>query len=365
MNTEFQVKKSDLAQHRTVQSDIAPLQDGEVRLKIDQFAFTANNLTYGATGDTLGYWQFFPPADNDDGSWGILPVWAFADVVESNCADLPVGDRLYGYFPPATLLTMKPQHVSAHNLIDGAAHRQALPPLYNRYSRVLAEPNYNPATDAARILLAPLHVTSFCLYDLLRDQQWYGAEQVVIVSASSKTSLGLAHGLSNDSASPPVIGLTSPANVPFVSSLSLYDQITAYPAVAADVGERATVVVDMAGNASVRAALQDRLGDKLKHYVSVGLTHWEDMGDELAFSQTGPTSNHEMFFAPSYILKRLKDWGPAEFDRQSTAFVAAAATATFEWMSVDDRQGLPALSEVYPLVCAGSISPAAGLVIKM
>ena len=365
MNTEFQVKKSDLRQHRIVQSDIAPLQDGEVRLKIDQFAFTANNLTYGATGDILGYWQFFPPADNEDGNWGILPVWAFADVIESNCQELPVGDRLYGYFPPATLLTMKPQHVNANSLIDDAAHRQALPPLYNRYSRVLAEENYNPATDAARILLAPLHMTSFCLWDQLQDQQWYDAEQVIIVSASSKTSLGLAHGIHHDNTAPPLVGLTSTGNSSFVTASGLYDQVIPYDSILNEVKECPAVVVDMAGNTSVQAALEERLGGNLKHYINVGLTHWEDMNGEDAFSQTEQKPNHESFFAPSYILKRLKDWGPGEFDKKSSAFVAATATATFEWMKVDARKGLPELSAVYPEVCNGSLSPATGLVINL
>ena len=32
-----------------------------VVIKIERFAFTANNLTYYMVGDKLGYWQFFPP----------------------------------------------------------------------------------------------------------------------------------------------------------------------------------------------------------------------------------------------------------------------------------------------------------------
>ncbi|NRA84799.1 MAG: DUF2855 family protein [Gammaproteobacteria bacterium] len=36
--------------------------------EVDKFALTANNITYGMTGDTLGYWLFFPatpPSKND------------------------------------------------------------------------------------------------------------------------------------------------------------------------------------------------------------------------------------------------------------------------------------------------------------
>jgi hypothetical protein len=50
-------------------------------VKIDRFAFTANNITYAVVGDQFGYWQFFPPTGDEVKDWGILPVWGFADVV--------------------------------------------------------------------------------------------------------------------------------------------------------------------------------------------------------------------------------------------------------------------------------------------
>ena len=135
MSAELQVSKTKLASHRVVDRAEKVLGEGEVRLSVEYFAFTANNITYGAAGDRLGYWQFFP-VDNETGEdWGIIPVWGFADVAESNCADLPVGDRVYGYFPPAASVVMLPVNCKPHSFVDGAVHRQALPPLYNRYQR--------------------------------------------------------------------------------------------------------------------------------------------------------------------------------------------------------------------------------------
>lgn len=365
MNYEFQVKKQDLKQHRIVKSELLDLAEGQIRLKVDRFAFTANNLTYGASGDSLGYWRFFPAAGNDDNSWGILPVWAFADVIESNCAELPVGERLYGYFPPATYLTLYPKHVTPLDVMDATPHRQVLPALYNRYSRVATDGNHDEMADAARILLAPLHLTSFCLLDMLKTGSWYDAEQIIIVSASSKTSMGLAYGLQTVESSPRVVGLTSDENVPFVTGLGLYDDVIDYQSVATEVKLRKTVVVDMAGNASLVATLEEKLSDHLNHYISVGLTHWTDMGDEHAFSAKVSQSNREVFFAPNYILDRLKDWGAVEFEQRSSEFVRAAAQATFGWMAADNRSGLADLSAVYPDVCEGSLSPSKGLVIVM
>ena len=40
-----------------------PLAQGQVRLRVERFALTANTVTYATTGDTLGYWDFFPTGE--------------------------------------------------------------------------------------------------------------------------------------------------------------------------------------------------------------------------------------------------------------------------------------------------------------
>ncbi len=65
----------------------------------------------------LGYWQFFPPLGDDTEGWGVIPVWGFAEIVASNVSDLPVGDRLFGYFPPADQLTMTPVNIAAQSRV--------------------------------------------------------------------------------------------------------------------------------------------------------------------------------------------------------------------------------------------------------
>ena len=78
MSAELQVSKTKLASYRVIDRAETVLGEGEVRLSVEYFAFTANNITYGAAGDRLGYWQFFP-VDNEIGEeWGIIPVWGLA-----------------------------------------------------------------------------------------------------------------------------------------------------------------------------------------------------------------------------------------------------------------------------------------------
>lgn len=367
---ELQVQKHRLTDFRLTNTPEAILAPGEVRLAIDHFAFTANNITYGAAGDMLGYWQFFPAVDQaEEHDWGIIPVWGFADVIESQCHDLPCGDRIYGYFPPATSVVMLPQHVKQGAFVDGIAHRQSLPPLYNRYTRVLADPNYDPHTDVARMLLAPLHLTAYCIWDHIKQQQWFKSEQVIIISASSKTSLGVGLALSLDNDAPVVLGLTSTANSAFVRDTNLYDAVIAYDEIGALLDQKATVIIDMAGNPNVRRALQARLGDQLQHYINVGLTHWDEQPNHSATQkdedELPAIKSQEMFFAPSYILERSKTMAPGEFDKKSGAFLTAAATATFDWVTVEKLDGISALADIYPQFIDGSVPPSAGYIVSL
>ena len=364
MNKELQVNRQVLATARLIEREKAPLAEGEVRLQVDYFAFTANNITYGAAGDSLGYWQFFPTGQED--GFGIIPVWGFADVCESRCADLPVGERIYGYFPPATSVVMKPEQLKRRSFVDAIEPRQALPPLYNRYQRVLADPDYSKANDVPRMLLSPLHLTSYCIWDHLKQSQWFGAEQVVIVSASSKTSLGVAVAIARGEQKLPAIGLTAPSNVDFVKQTGLYSEVIAYPELAESLAKRKSVIVDMAGNPNVRRALQARLGSELCHYISVGLTHWDEKVQPAEQGvEPQPIASQEMFFAPSYILERQKSLAPGEFEKASGEYLVAAAKATFGWTKVETLNGIAELAQLYPRFVEGSLPPSSAYVVDV
>ena len=53
MNKRFVVERSNLHQARWVNAPAAALADGEVRMKVDCFALTSNNITYAAFGDAM------------------------------------------------------------------------------------------------------------------------------------------------------------------------------------------------------------------------------------------------------------------------------------------------------------------------
>ena len=69
------VKRGALAQTKLIPASRPSLEDGEALLRVDKFSLTANNVTYGAFGDFLKYWSFYPTSEE---GWGRVPVWGFA-----------------------------------------------------------------------------------------------------------------------------------------------------------------------------------------------------------------------------------------------------------------------------------------------
>ena len=270
--SEFIVRKDNLSEGRIEMREAPPLKDGEVLAKVDRFALTANNVTYGVVGERIGYWKFFPVEKQGE---GIIPVWGFGDVMESKHPDVPVGDRLYGYFPMASHLVMKPAKVGETRLLDGAAHRASLPPVYNSYARVKAEPAYNRDRDDERMVLFPLYATSFCLYDFMKDKGWFGAQQIIIPSASSKTAIGTAYAIAGDASAPRLVGLTSARNKNAVEKLKLYADVFTYDEIEKVDAAKPTLIIDMSGNGDVLGRLHKHLGDNMQYTSNVGVTHYD------------------------------------------------------------------------------------------
>ena len=344
--SEFQVKKDNLGEARVMEKKLLPIEEGEIVVKVDKFAITANNVTYGVVGEKIGYWKFFPVEDED---WGIIPVWGFADVVESKHPEIGNGERLYGYFPMGSHLVMAPGKVSNNRLVDDAPRRRELPPVYNSYTRVSREMGYDGDMDDDRMVLFPLYATSFCIYDFLKDNDWFGADRVIIPSASSKTAIGTAYAIKGDDAPPKLLGLTSPRNKDAVDALETYDEVVLYDDIESIKADIPTVIVDMSGNGEVLSRLHKLLGDNMKFTSNVGITHYDDntMGEDFISERSA------MFFAPGHIQKRTKDWGPGEFEKKAGMFWHQASLKSRAWLSMKHASGAEGVAAAWHEVLDG------------
>ena len=326
------------------------LKPGQVRLRVERLSLTANTLTYAVAGETIGYWNFFPTTHV---AWGIVPAWGFAVVTQSD-GPLEVGSRYFGFWPMATSVVVTPDLVRDFGFSDAAPHRKKLPPVYNRY---LAAPKEN--IDDLRALLQPLLATSFLLDDFLSENNFFGAKQVIIGSASSKTGLGLARLLAaRKPDGPKVIGLTGTDNVKFCQSLNIYDQIIEYQKLSDEIVPDTSVFVDMAGNTAIRWNLHTLLKDVLKHSCSVGLSHWDqfDPSPDLDLPGIKP----EFFFAPAWSEKRLTDWGASELGNRVEASWRHTADDSANWMGVKHHKGLESIPEVWLNIADGKSRPNEG-----
>jgi hypothetical protein len=356
---QFVVTRSDLRDARWVDRPEAPLSDGTVRLQVDGFALTSNNVTYAAFGDAMRYWEFFPTGE---AATGCIPVWGFATVGASRCAGVAPGERVYGYLPMADTVTVLPARLDAAGFFDSAAHRRELHPVYNHYRICGADPGDDTAREAEQALLQPLFTTSFLIDDFLADNGFFGAARLLLSSASSKTAYGTAFCLAQRRGLA-VIGLTSAGNVAFTESLGCYARVLGYDAVALLDPMVPTVYVDMSGSASVRAVVHRHFGERLAYSCAVGGTHWDDLGRAGAGERL-PGARPTLFFAPAQVKKRQADWGgPGLAQRIADAwraFLQRVTDPVHPWLNVVHGRGPQAIAATYAALVDGRIDPRDG-----
>jgi hypothetical protein len=356
---DFHVNRDDFHDTQFVPGEpIDSLADGQVLFKIDRFALTSNNISYAAAGDMLNYWGFFPGPDR----WGRIPAMSFGDVIESKHPDVAVGGRCFGFFPMSRYLVIEPEPTTM-GMVDGVAHRSEHAPVYRTYSYTGPDALYDESREDQILLLRGLFMTSFLVDDMIGDEDFYGAEAGIVTSASSKTAIALGHQLARRGRGP-VIGLTSARNREFVEKLGCYDEVVLYdeldriPELTPAAG---AVMVDMAGNGEVVEGIHTRLKDQLKYSCTVGATHWESG----ARSQDLPGPQPEFFFAPSRIVKRSQDWGPAGLqERLGTSWNDFVAFSD-QWMAIKRHEGPEALRCVYLEVLGGGLDPSDGHIISL
>ncbi|RZN17011.1 DUF2855 family protein [Bradyrhizobium sp. Leo121] len=357
-STDFVVARNDLKQCKFIEQtvpDAAVLPSETLLVKVTRFALTANNITYAVLGDELKYWQLFPAPDG----FGNIPVWGFGEVIASRHPNVAEGERLFGYFPMATHLVIEAAEVSKRGLRDGAAHRQGVAPVYNAYARVSGNPAFAGRQGDYQALLRPLFMLSFLVDDFLAENGFFGAESVMLSSASSKTAFGLAHLLHSRGIK--VIGLTSGANTNFVTLLGCYDEVITYDRVASLAADRPAAFVDMAGNSGLCEVLHRHFGAQMKYSGRVGLTHRLSSESEPEL----PGAKPSWFSAPEQIRRRAKEWGPGGIEARLGPAWAGFAPKLEQWLKVSEGRGPAAVQAAYLDTLSGRVPPELGLILSL
>lgn len=361
MTQTLLVNRSDFADIALISSDEAPLTDGSIRVSIGPWALTANNITYMAVGDMIGYWKYFEPKDYgiEMVGFGRMPVWGYAEVTASKCTDVPLGTLIYGFFPIAQSLDMKPVKLTLLGFQDGTDHRTTLHPVYNGYTFVEADPSF-AAHRKLQPVLRPLFTTSFLIDDFLADETFFGAEQVLLLSASSKTALGTAYCL-KQRGNIKVAALTSEGNQAFTSGTGFYDDVFTYDTITDMNPDVKTVVIDMAGNGKVMANVYDHFEENIVYNCMVGKSHWDGAPPKTPALGAPPA----MFFAPDRIKLRLKEWGGETFAKNLAARWLPFCESAQDWLTIEESHEVTDLLKTYKDFLNGDVGPSKGYLFKI
>jgi hypothetical protein len=357
-SSEIWVERANLRRCKSVTVSLPPAGEGEVLVAIDKFGLTSNNVSYGLSGDMIGYWKYFPAQEE----WGKVPVWGIGEIIESGVPGIEVGERIWGFFPMASHVLLQPGNIRTDQFTDVREHRRELPALYNHYRRTSAEPAFLSEMEDERCLLFPLFATSYVLYDYLKHHDCFGAAQVLIGSASSKTGLGLGWLLHRDPAvKQRVVALTSASNLDFVESLDIADQVLAY----GDESQLDAAVpaawVDMSGDAALTATVHNLFGEQLVESCAVGATHWEAGGAHRDLPGATPT----FFFAPAYIGQRDAELGAGVMMTRAMEASAEIARSIASGLTIERIKGADTLLGIWRDMLENRVSPSRGLMVSL
>ncbi|WP_394936531.1 DUF2855 family protein [uncultured Ilumatobacter sp.] len=367
---QFEVNRDDFHDTRVAKTaanmNTHELRPGQIRLAVERFALTTNNITYAVAGDMLDYWGFFPTAENatnsDDGArWGRIPAMGLGSVAESAHPDIAVGGRYFGFYPmaPDVVIDAAP---NAGAFRDVSPHRAEHAATYTDFRDVTTDVMFRPEQADEYLLLWGVFMTSFLIDDYLAENNFLGASQTLVTSASSKTSICLAQCLAQRDGHRS-IGLTSARNRSFVEGLGLYDEVITYDEVDQLDATVPSALVDMAGSASVRSAVHTHFDDALKVSLTVGATHWQDAGGQNGGALPGPTP--EFFFAPGQSAKRAGDWGQSELDARIARSFHRLLDNTDRWLTVEHRNGADGVESAYRSLLEGNATPDIGYVVAI
>nr|WP_042180162.1 DUF2855 family protein [Kibdelosporangium sp. MJ126-NF4]CEL14230.1 Bll1370 protein [Kibdelosporangium sp. MJ126-NF4]CTQ88598.1 Bll1370 protein [Kibdelosporangium sp. MJ126-NF4] len=350
MSWDLVIAKNDLTSHEVRPSTLAPLRPGEVRLAVERFGITTVTATYALFGDSP--MQFFGVFPGPDG-YGRVPVWGFATVAESRCADVAEGSRFFGYLPMSTHHTVTPEVLPGGGFVDSA--QQAVPHDWYRTYEVAPQDEL----DDRRALLHPLFPCSFTLAGFVGQQVAGGVKSILVSSASCKTAIGLADLLSKQDGFS-VTGITSGRHKAFTQGLGFYDHVVAYDELGADAVADPAVFIDFTNSAERMGAVYRHAGARLSGTVLAGFTN-----PSASFAPPeldGPAP--QLYFTPAVEQQLMAEQGADEYRARYRAAEQEFLTGTKSWLVVRNGSGPDAIADAFRTVLAGEQPPSVGAVLR-
>lgn len=373
-----------------VQQTLSPLEDGQVRLRVDLLGLSANNKFYMDFGEdsTFCFNSAYPivPQQHQEGETSVsqlrstlvaIPAWGLATVVESKVPEIVEGQKFRGFLH----LTDTVQFTVKVSDEGFTVARDKLLSAYNNFTEVSSGPLGGPkGTEECGIALAtwPGSFTGFFLCEFLKKHAFYGAKAVVFTSASSKVSLAAAYFLKRAAPDVKLVGWTSHKNKEFCLKTDQYDSVFDYDEDLDKYND--CVLVDVAG----KSDLYMRNEHKFLKAFAVGNSN--DV-PEPTFTQLGFIATLKMMLAlmgfkwllgwlnpklEFYLVLDTLDEMKSELgheelnkrlDEAMTLFVDAVLTNKL--MSVRFCDNLTSIQQAQNDICKGLVPPSEAIVLDM
>ena len=257
---------------------------------------------------------------------------------------------------------MQAVRVSPRGFYDGSEHRATLTSAYNQYMRCSNDAAYVRADENYQLIVRPLFITSFMGADFLQDNNFFGAEQVLVSSASSKTAYGTAFCL-HGKYDVKLLGLTSGRNREFVEGLGCYDETVTYDALESLAQDWPTLYLDFSGDEALRSKVHHHFGSSLTYDCFAGSAQNTDFLRKLDL----PGPEPKFYFAPVQIKKRNADWGHdvvnQRFNDAQLRFIRRISDPENSWMRVEETHGFTAAQQLIDDLHAGRTAPFNGYVV--
>ena len=258
---------------------------------------------------------------------------------------------------------MKPGECSERGFTDAMPHRSELPGLYNYYARTQLEPAQLQALEDQRCIFFPLFMTGYVIADLLLDNDWFGVEQILIGSASSKTGFSTAAFIRAAGFQGAIAGLTSDQNLVFSEALGCYDRVVSYSEVGS-VANEPSAYIDIAGDVEVRSRLHHSLQNNAAHTLLVGATHWDQFGQSVG-GEPLPGSGPQVFFAPAQIDKRDGEWGRGVMMGKAYAASIELVTQLAPALLMESYKGAEACDAIWQSLLRNQVSGQRGVMVSL
>ena len=206
-------------------------------------------------------------------------------------------------------------------------------------------------------------MTGYVIADLLLVNDWFGAQQIFIGSASLKMGFNSAAFVRAAGFEGTLLGLTSYQNVALSEALDCYDRVVSYSDVES-IANEPSAYIDIAGDVSVRSRLHHSLQNNAAHTRLVGATHWDQFSQSMG-GEPLPGSEPQVFFAPTQIEKRDGEWGCGVMMGKAHAASVELVTQLAPKLLMESHSGAEACDAIWQSLLRNQVSGQRGVMVSL